>query len=306
MLFRSLHAFNNFAETYGCPSLPEDINWTHTHVFEHGYRLRLTGFNSVIFSDQNDDDAKNRLILGSVQSLGPIERGTIDVSLCHHPLDWLFDHDEIHERFKHRFQLQFFGHKHKHLIDRHVETCIIHAGALQPARDEHNFVPEYNFIKLAMDILGEHALKIEAMRRRWSPGDHQFIAVALPGDKLKMDHTVIIPPQRRVTGTAQVTAGATSIHHEAGASMNNTPPMREINDEDARALLYDFHSIGSTLQVSIARSLGLLEPEEAVPFDGAQIARLFRRAKEKCALEAMWTLVQNALGGSAPNPFSGR
>lgn len=309
MLFRPLHAFNDFAETYGCASLPEEINWTHTQAFEYGYRLRFTGLNSVIFSDKNDDDAKNKLILGSMQTLRPIERGIIDIGLCHHPDDWLFDHDDIHERFKHRFQLQLFGHKHKNLIDRHVETCVIHAGALQLERTTPGFLPEYNFIKLGMDVSADPKFTIVAMRRRWSPADYQFVGVAQPENKMHVDHSVVLSPQRRLTITVVTVAEGTPQSQNTtgvGANMSDTLPMHEINDEDARALLYDFHSIGATLQASVAKSLNLIEPEEAPPFDGAQIARIFKRAKDKSALEAMWTLVQNALGGSAPNPFAGK
>jgi calcineurin-like phosphoesterase family protein len=138
-LFAPLGSYNTFAATYGCTVTESDPSWHVCLPLNDGYRLDVRGLTSVLLSDSNDDTGEDRLLIGDVQ-VNDLERrpGCVNVTLCHHPYEWLFDGERQRYRLRHRSALHITGHDHAHKIDIDKETSAVHlrAGALQPKRTD--------------------------------------------------------------------------------------------------------------------------------------------------------------------------
>src|SRR6267142_3599453 len=67
-LYRPLKNYIEFAATFGCQIGPNSPQWEHDLKLNDGSSLRLHGLNSALVSDNLDDDAEHRLILGTIQS----------------------------------------------------------------------------------------------------------------------------------------------------------------------------------------------------------------------------------------------
>ena len=87
--YRPLSSYNAFAKRYGCDLQPGKTFWDTTIPLAYGCTLGIRGFTSVFCSNRDDDTGNNKLVVGLAQALMPIERGRANLSLCHHPPDWL-------------------------------------------------------------------------------------------------------------------------------------------------------------------------------------------------------------------------
>lgn len=136
-LFAPLGPYNTFAATYGCTVTETDPSWHVCLRVNDRYRLDVRGMTSVLLSDSHDDKKKDRLLVGDVQ-VNDLQRlpGCVNVTLCHHPYEWLFDGERQRHRLRHRSALHITGHEHAHKVETDEETGAIHlrAGALQPKR----------------------------------------------------------------------------------------------------------------------------------------------------------------------------
>jgi len=299
-LVSPLHDYNEFATQYDSTTTVASLNWTRQQPLDYGYTLKITGFNSVLLSDGNDDDEKNRLMLGSIQSLGEITRGVIEISMCHHPPDWLFDHDNLHDRFKHRFQMQLFGHKHTPRVDRLVETCIIRAGALQP-KDEAGYLPQYSFLRLGIDRSDADYIDMEIYRREWNAEEQDFVGMPPPHA-----HRIPVPDRRTLFGKEHQVDAASESESPKVVSAEKPEALVRPSEDDARALVYDFQSLGKIEQRRILEELELIDEEDKTRYDGATVVRYFAKAREDRKTGRLWQLVQQALGrADAANPFEG-
>jgi hypothetical protein len=134
-LFAPLGAYNTFAATYGCTVTERDPSWHVCLPLDGRYRLDVRGITSVLLSERHDDKAADRLMIGDVQVTDLEERpGCVNVTLCHHPFEWLFDGERQRHRLRHRSAVHITGHEHAHQLDTDPETHTVHlrAGALQP------------------------------------------------------------------------------------------------------------------------------------------------------------------------------
>jgi len=111
-IFQPLKNYNKFAIQYGCNIDAEHPTWHQNIFLNDGSQIRILGLNSVLVSDKSDDNERNKLLLGSAQSLPKRLDGVEYIVLCHHPLDWLRDYDNVHANFTARACIQLFGHKH--------------------------------------------------------------------------------------------------------------------------------------------------------------------------------------------------
>jgi hypothetical protein len=141
-LLAPLGPYNTFAATYGCTVTETDPSWHVCLRLDDRYRLDVRGMTSVLLSDSHDDTKEDRLLVGDVQ-VNDLQclPGCVNVTLCHHPYEWLFDGERQRHRLRHRSALHITGHEHAHKVDTDEETGAIHlrAGALQPKRsDEWN------------------------------------------------------------------------------------------------------------------------------------------------------------------------
>ncbi|MCW8139121.1 MAG: metallophosphoesterase [Planctomycetota bacterium] len=147
-LLTPLAEFNRAFAPFGTATQPDSIHWSFDLLLNDGSTLRLHGLNSVLTSDDKDNEHANRLVLGTWQVQLPREPHVTHLTLCHHPPDWLLDRDVVQNYLTARASLQLFGHKHVQQARQIDASVVIGAGALHPERNEPQWLPRYNVLQL--------------------------------------------------------------------------------------------------------------------------------------------------------------
>ena len=114
---KPIAAYNDFAAPYMCGvGDGRPFAWTDNSslTLNDGSNLYLHGLNSAVLS--GPDDGPGRLMLGEFQVPSRVA-GAVQLSLCHHPLDWLKDGDTIGPRLDRVAAIQLYGHVHEHQVD---------------------------------------------------------------------------------------------------------------------------------------------------------------------------------------------
>jgi len=169
VLFDPIENYNKFAAKFLCALGPyvEPATGTSTTVEElsrpfatrdfpldDGSVLRLLGFNSVLVSDASDSEGQ--MLLDPAAAQIPVDPGVTHLVMCHHPFNWLKNRIAFQDRIEHAAKLQLFGHEHTRRVEDNRRFLRIRAGALQPARDEADWKPGYNWIDLAVSGTGKN------------------------------------------------------------------------------------------------------------------------------------------------------
>lgn len=124
-----------------------------------GYQVNLYGVNSALISDLDDyDPAPNRkeghrLFLPQIAYRGAkYKDGIINILMCHHPLDFLLNKDEIAKDLDKRYALQLYGHVHIANSDVNNNAVHIYSGSLNPGDvNDNTYKPVYNIIELSIE-----------------------------------------------------------------------------------------------------------------------------------------------------------
>jgi predicted phosphodiesterase len=175
LLFAPIEGYNVFADRFGCRSEARFLKWRQDFTLDDGSVLRLHGLNSSLVSGAEDNNNEGKLVLGGLQWRILSEDGVSHVVMCHHPLDWLHEREDIDDLFERRIQLLLCGHKHKQRR-RQAGYTVVHAGALHPVRGEQDWDPRYNIIELSLEEQPyERTLRVRVYERQFR--DNQFAPV---------------------------------------------------------------------------------------------------------------------------------
>jgi hypothetical protein len=304
LLLQPIQKYNEFARRFGCAVNGESLFWEDDQILNDGSKLRLVGLNSTIISDGLDNDAENRLILGSVQVMLPREDGVAYLTLCHHPPDWLRDKDTIEKKLTNRARVQLFGHKHiQSLIEIDGNLRII-AGATHPVRTEKKWQPRYNFLLISVGREGENrTLNVSVFPRVWNDEKAKFVA----------DHTERGMEERRFSFPLDNWKPTVSIEklpdpakcssdikgNQGKMSAKSTTSQEERKMDFARKLTYRFLSLSYYIRIKIALDLGLILDEDKKLDDEELLKQVFRRAKESNKLKELWDKIEEAHGDNS-------
>lgn len=169
VLFDPIENYNHFAAKFLCALGPYSQTGasaasdaesasrpfaTRDLSLNDGSVLRLWGFNSVLVSDAQD--AEGQMLLDPAAAQIPTELGVTHLVMCHHPFNWLKNRAGFQDRIDQVAKLQLFGHEHTRRVEDFRRFLRIRAGALQPARDEADWKPGYNWIDLAVSGTTDH------------------------------------------------------------------------------------------------------------------------------------------------------
>ncbi|KAA6332733.1 3' 5'-cyclic adenosine monophosphate phosphodiesterase CpdA [termite gut metagenome] len=186
ILYAPLLAYNEFAQPYSIDEVSETIMigdidehyfdgknyyWKFCLGKESNYTVNLYGLNSTLTCD-GKEAAKKDLKEGNHLTFLPkpayniqTYSNEINISMMHHPLDWLKDENHACTIFDDRFKLQFFGHMHVQNSQSNKAVKIF-SGAFQPEKeaDIKDCPPVFNVIKL--DVEGA-VMIVELESRKW-------------------------------------------------------------------------------------------------------------------------------------------
>ncbi len=305
---------DEFASKYSCDINAEKPFWDHDLKLNDGSVLRLRGVNSTLVSNEIDDNASNKLLLGKFQSTLKAEDGVCYLVLCHHPLSWLLDQDWVQDHWNARSKIQLFGHKHQQRLSQINQTVIMSAGATQPYREEITWQPRYNYISLEVQNPdNRRLLSVSVYPRIWVEENQCFQAdFDASGSQTRQFELELEPWSPPITIAEKIIGGSIQKESDIPASVVKPTPLntssKETNMDPARTLTYRFLRLPFVEKIKIAQSLELLQEEDDGLQDYELFARIFKRALDAKVLEILWIKVETAHGEAriTSNPFSGR
>lgn len=187
-------AYYNFANEYRC--VPKVVGKTKTgetrkvgdsfywddEISVGSYTLRLHGINSCYVSDW--DDKKHLQILPRELYHTTKNKGVVNVSIMHHPLDYVNDKEGVEKNVDKLYPIQFYGHIHKQTIENNG-TLKIYSGAIMPPKDEGNgeegYEPVFNIIEFSE---GQEKIDVVVKPFKWEwtdDDDGRFVAQKVEG-----------------------------------------------------------------------------------------------------------------------------
>lgn len=315
-LFLPITAYNEFAARYGCAIDADTPYWEYDGlILNDGSTLVIRGVTSTLVSDEYDDDASYKLVLGSFQATLPRQDGVEYLVLCHHPPQWLRDQDDIEDVLNARVRIQLYGHKHKQKVESVDQRALrVTAGAFQPDRRELNWQPRYNYLNIRVDGgPGDRVLSVDVYPRVWNKEAHRFGAdydlegsdkrhfnFALPDWEAPHRTPVVVPDESLM----QVPPA----HDGSEAGEEAFAPREEARMDVDRRLTYRFLNLPYQRRLAVAQQLGLVQDDDQFLSDTNRYRAVFRRARESGRLGELWTAVEQNYddGQGDPNPFMGR
>ena len=299
-LLRALENYNSFADLYRCRTSPDEIAWSSRVtldgegdsspaelVLNDGSELRLYGLNSTLISGPEDEDVgKPNQVVGLRQVQLREHPGIVNMTLCHHPFDWLMDGDDVQDYLLARARIQLFGHKHRQRALQIENSLVVGAGALHPDRQESDWEPRYNVIQLR--IFHEDKRKLEALvyERAWVPEKTGFGRRAGSGDypkRVVLDLPAWENTEKEVEPMAH--------ENKSPPQVVAAAPITPVNDRDIN---YDFLELSYPKRMRLLTEKNLLEEGDADLNHGDLIEVVIKRARARGILNEFGQLVQRA------------
>lgn len=129
------------------------------------YKLRLHGINTCYVSDW--DDEKHEQILPKELYHTTKNKRVVNVSIMHHPLEFVKDNEVIEKDVDKIYQIQFYGHIHKQTIENNG-ALKIYSGAIMPPKEDGNgedgYEPVFNIIEFRE---GQDSIDVMVKPYKW-------------------------------------------------------------------------------------------------------------------------------------------
>ena len=300
-LLRPLHAYRGFAGLQGCGFSAEQPFWEQDLPLNDGSILRVRGVTSTLVSSRGD--RKGLMVLGLAPATLPRRDGVEYMVLCHHPMDWFREQEELDNRLPTRARILLFGHKHLQRLRREEDCVVLTAGAVHPFRNERLWKPRYNWLALRVEESadGERQLEVKVFQRVWSEGEQRFEPDSYHGAVSRRFTFEIAPWSGAgaaigrgecLTTPAQTRSDAEIVIHLAAEAVHDQAAQREVMDAALR-LAERFWRLPYHVRFRILRQLELIESHEKTLPEEERIVRAFRRARELGKLEALEAAVES-------------
>ncbi|MFH0022924.1 metallophosphoesterase [Pseudomonas fluorescens] len=291
LLFESHSAYNDFAAPFNCQIWPAKPFWHQDIPLKEGVKLRLYGLTSTLLSGRDGNDDKERgLYLSPLQTVLDPVPNTLNLVLCHHPIDWLEDGDAVDDALNARAAFHVFGHKHKQRLQMDPSYVRFAAAAVNPSRREQPYFPGYNLIQLGVEGAGaERRVSVEIYQRRMQDNPERFVAIQTAQGKDFFATTILLPEEADlpVANTEPPIAKvfADEPLGKSVASQEAQDAEATMGEEDTRDLLYRFWNLTSSQRRDVMILLGLLTKNEMKLPEPERYGRALIRAAERNILD---------------------
>ncbi len=289
LLYEPLASYNKFAFQFFCDLLPpERTIATRDLTLNDGSTLRLLGLNSAFVSSSADN--KGDLFVDPACTQITKEAGVENFVVCHHPFGWLRAGTKLADHLNAVATVQVFGHEHAHRVEMNRDFVRLSAGAMHPDRQEGDWEPGYNLIK--MEVNGtdtNRSLAITVYARVWQLHPPEFRYKTDKGRDY-FEHTVKLDPwkaeprQLPELELLPVNEGIDPL------STTGSDPMDSLRDISIR-----FFKLSFSQKSAIAGKLDLLKSEDENEPDFERFRRAFVRARDQGLLEKLDAEVKNAM-----------
>ena len=157
--------------------------------------------------------------------------GVAHLVMCHHPFNWIRNGQPFENRVNSVTKIQLFGHEHTERVDEGKYCVRIRAGALQPARDEKNWKPGYNWLDVSthVDDAGKRSL-IVRIHVRMHENDH-FLTVTDPANRDVWEESFELPawqPQPEAPPPIPAPIAEKIASEALEVPMTSTPSIRSV------------------------------------------------------------------------------
>ncbi|MFY3137152.1 metallophosphoesterase [Achromobacter xylosoxidans] len=294
-LFHGHAAYNEFAKKMGCQVYPGHLYWKQERELGSGVMLRIHGLTSTLLSGRNGgDDNKGSLYLSPLQTIDP-SPNVVNLTICHHPPDWLIDGDDVEDMLNERAMFQVFGHKHRQRIQEGANFVRWSAGAVNPSHADRQFDPSYNIIEL--NVAGEGAerrIDVASHLYKYQPQPEGFQPIR------QNDGQDVV--RRSMPFPAEVTTGIRSggivealvnetFKVQATASAPDTDAEASMGDANTRHLVDRFWDLDASDRREIALELALISDEEIGLPEPQRYGIALIRASERGLLDLLEQLI---------------
>lgn len=297
-IFHGHIAYNDFAKKMNCQVYPGHLYWKQERDLGSGVKIRIHGLTSTLLSGRNGkDDVRGSLFMSALQTTLDPAPNVVNMTICHHPPDWLSDCDDVEDKLNGRAMFQIFGHKHRQRINEEKRYVRWGAGAVNPSRSERQFEPGYNIIELA--VAGEGAgrrIDISSHLFKFHDSPEAFHPIKTEEGSEVWRHSIafaaeVVPvlitasveaDAERVTGVVFVEEAVATADSDAEASMG---------DKRTRHLVDRFWDLDASDRREIALELGLITDEEIKLPDAQRYGVALIRAAERKLIDRLNELV---------------
>lgn len=290
LLYRSLNAYNVFAQQFFCDMLPsERTRIDRSFELNDGSTLKLWGVNSAFVSSSADRDD---LCVDPATFQITRHAAIVNMVVTHHHPSWLRQRQRVEDHYGDVAQIQLFGHIHTNRILRDEKFIRFTASALHPDRTESNWEPGYNVLQVEVEREGgERRLHVKAHVRVWQESPTQFRA-KMNGEETFFEHWIKLEPWE-ASHVADAPHTTTSEPPEAGRS-DPSPNVETMSV--LRELGIRFYRLTFSQKSEIAGRLGLLEDQDMSAPDFERFRRVFVRAGERKKLADLKRAIEEAEG----------
>jgi hypothetical protein len=285
-LFNPLESYNAFASRYGCRSEPSKLAWQQDFPLDYGWTLRVHGLNSALVSGAKDNQNEGRLVLGSPQWEVPNLDGVCHLVMCHHPLDWLFEYEDIEDSYERRIKVLLCGHKHRQRT-RSSNYTVVHAGALHPDRHEAGWDPRYNVVSIGVKQGSRNPeLCVRVFERQYKSDSSRFTAVFDPDTEEKFrEHCYHLEMlQLPQENKRRLESSSDLVTH---ANEHNPPKAQREPQPMTRSLLYRFYGLSLPDQLDIVTEMRLAKEGDQLSNMQDLLRHALQRVKDEGRVAAL-------------------
>jgi predicted phosphodiesterase len=308
--FGCFENYCDFARRFNCQIIAKQPWWIDSSLrLNDGSSLIIRGVTSALISNGHDHRETAKLVLGDIQLQHEKGPECVHLLLCHHPPDWLRDSEEVEEALKAYAHVQLYGHKHKQAFRMVDDRVRIHAGAIQPPREEPDWHPRFNVMELRVRRTpeGKRFLDVVAHVRQWDASEREF-KPDVPADgrdaykgsvPLPDWDPTVEPPKNPCMPDAPEQPVKTSVGETSGGRLEANPH---------KLLTYRFFELSYTVRLQIAQELDLIDESDEHLTERERMRQVFGRARAKKKLGALWQTVRQRTGASdmQGEPFAGQ
>ncbi|QUD90591.1 metallophosphoesterase [Phenylobacterium montanum] len=303
-LFAAHAAYNDFAAPMNCQIYPTKIFWHQDLPLGGGVMLRINGLTSTLLSGKDGaDDREGDLFLSAMQTaLDPVE-DRVHLTLCHHPVEWLSDGDQVDDDLNSRAMFQLFGHKHRQRIVPTPHYIRVLAGSVNPSRKEPGWEPGYNLLRIDVEGVGAaRQLRVETHQFRYQRSPEMFVPVQTPSRQDAHRATMPFPGRLHPAGSPAPTLAAGGAIADSSTLLADLAPAQVIDveasmgDELRRDLIHRFWQLDGDRKREVMFSLALITEDELSLPEPERYGMAFLRAGERGQLDQLAELVATAGG----------
>jgi 3',5'-cyclic AMP phosphodiesterase CpdA len=191
-----------FAQDFGQSLATGDIGlgfWTTLVEARDDLRVRISGGNTALLSQGDDDRGKLQLGLSQLQSLQlSSDEHDVLILVTHHPLDWLGDQATIEPRVRRLVDVHLYGHVHEADSERASrggggDIVRVVAGAVHEYdnRERHG-TDNYGYSVCSLFRAPDGDLGLRVWPRIWNPRDADFRTDvrSVPDGQVFVDHSI--------------------------------------------------------------------------------------------------------------------